>query len=121
MKPPGGRSGLLANLFDEIRHVVDLLHGYHMKIRIVLLRHRKRHGECTKSMLRPVIGVQNVAEHRSAPASFGFSCDRSKLRDFPATVGRLFKLGVWQKVAREIERIGDHRWDHGTRDYCCDK
>jgi hypothetical protein len=57
----------------------------------------------------------------SVPASFGFSCDRSKLRDFPATAGRLSKLGLWQKVAREIERIGDHRWDHGARDYSCDK
>jgi hypothetical protein len=57
----------------------------------------------------------------SVPASFGFSCDWSKLRDFPATAGGLFKLGRWQKVAREIERISDHRWDHGTRYYCGDK
>jgi len=32
MKTPRGRPGLLANLFDEFRHVVDLFHRNHMKI-----------------------------------------------------------------------------------------
>lgn len=55
------------------------------------------------------------------PASFGFSCDRSKRRDFPAIAGRLFKLGLWHKVAWKIKRIGDHRRDHGARDDGCDE
>jgi hypothetical protein len=70
---------------------------------------------------RPGPGHCGSCTIRSTPASFGFSCDRSKLRDFPAIAGRLFKLGLWQKVAREIKRIGDHRRDHGARDDCCDK
>jgi hypothetical protein len=62
-----------------------------------------------------------LRDARSTPASFGFSCDRSKLRDFPAIAGRLFKLGLRQKVARKIKRIGDHRRDHGARDDGCDE
>ena len=63
VKTPRGRPRLLADFFDEFGHVVDLFHRNHMKIRIVLLRHRERHRECAKGGLRPVIGVQNFAEH----------------------------------------------------------
>jgi hypothetical protein len=55
------------------------------------------------------------------PASFGFSCNRSKLRHFAEAVGRLLRIGLGQEVAREIERVGDHRWDHGAGDYRRDK
>jgi len=63
VKPPRGRPGLLANLFDEFRHIVDLFYGNHMKLGVVLLCQRERQPECVKGVLRPVIGVQNLAEH----------------------------------------------------------
>ena len=121
VKTPRCRPRLLANLLDEFRHVVDLFNRNHMKIRVVLLCHRKRHRECMKGVFRPVIGVQNLAEHLTTPGSFGFSGNRSKLRHFAEAVGRLLRIGLGQEVARKIERIGDHRWDHGAGDYRRDK
>ena len=71
MKAARGRSGLLTNLFDEFRHVVDLFHRHRVKFGIVLLGDRDRQSQRAKRVLRPVVGVQDFAEHRAPPALFG--------------------------------------------------
>ncbi len=51
MKAARGRSGLLANLFDEFRHVVDLFHRDCVKFGIILLGDRDRQSQRAKGML----------------------------------------------------------------------
>src|SRR5712675_260066 len=49
--------------------------------------------------------------------SIGLLRNTSKPRYFLAAVGCLLRRGLRQEVAREIERIGDDRWDHRVRDH----
>src|SRR5438128_6882171 len=73
VEAPRRRTGLLANLFDELGHVVDLFDRNHMQLGIVLARDRERQRQGVERRFGAVIGVQDLAEHRTPPASFGFS------------------------------------------------
>ena len=72
VETPGGRPRLLANLLDELRHVVDLFHANHVKFGVILSCNRECQGEGVKRMLRAVVGVQDLPEHCTLPRHSAF-------------------------------------------------
>ena len=57
VKTPRGGPRFLANLFDEFRHVIDLFHRNHVKLRTVLLGQCERQRQRVKGVLGPIVGV----------------------------------------------------------------
>jgi hypothetical protein len=63
----GGRTGLFADLFNELGHVLHFFNTDHMKLGVVLFGHPNGQYQRVKGVLRSVIGMQDFTEHGSPP------------------------------------------------------
>ncbi len=122
METPGGRSGLLPNFFDELRHVVDLLRPKPCEARNCFVSRSPAPA--------PAPGMRARSRHWHAELLLNIGTPPDLIRLWSRSCGK--RRGVarprlsvptrsGKQMVRQIEGIGDHSRNHGARNDRCDQ
>ena len=112
MEAARGDPAILTDLFDEFRQIVDLGNRNRVQFGTVLLSDGECDVERLECLARAVIGVKDFRKHGLIPPLLAIAV---------AAIRMLRRGALRQQVAGKIEGIGDHRRNHGARNYGCDK